>query len=76
LFFFKRAQPIACFTLEVGFDFETNSPRTVLCGWTKEGTHLNFGDGPSPNVASFVEAIKQSKTLAAYTVGDKVQLIQ
>ena len=51
--------PGACdiryFTLEKGFS-EDDIPRTTLCEWhhSEDGvSHLNFGDGPAPEVAAF-----------------------
>jgi hypothetical protein len=46
------------FTLEQGFDLEGHS-RTVLCEWNKDGTHVNFGEGPSPTVERFVSALSR-----------------
>lgn len=40
------------FTLEAGFALD-DRPRTVFCEWTKDGKHLNFGDGPSATVEAF-----------------------
>lgn len=48
--------PARYFTLEKGFEL-SGEPRTVLCEWTADGTHSNFGDGPPPTVADFVAAI-------------------
>ena len=43
------------FTLELG-DRGDGSARTVLCEW-KGARHLNFGDGPAPEVDAFVAAL-------------------
>ena len=48
--------PVQFWTLEYGFTLDS-SRRTALCQWTNEGAHLNFGDGPAPDEAAFVEAI-------------------
>jgi hypothetical protein len=44
------------FTLEKGFT-EDGSSRTVLCEWTSEGSHVNYGDGPAPDWEAFAHAI-------------------
>src|ERR1700739_2546288 len=44
------------FTLE---RHNTNSPQTKFCAWDREGRHLNYGDGPPPDVDSFVRAVGQ-----------------
>jgi hypothetical protein len=44
------------FTLERGADAQGGA-RTVLCAWSREGSHLNFGDGPAPTVEGFAGAI-------------------
>jgi hypothetical protein len=46
------------FTLEKGFTFE-GPPRTVLCEWTAEGTHCNYGDGPAPRLEAFLQAVEE-----------------
>jgi hypothetical protein len=43
------------FTLELGEDLE-GGERTVLCEW-HDGSHLNMGDGPAPDLKKFAEAI-------------------
>jgi hypothetical protein len=48
---------IRYFTLEEG-EASDGSPRTVFCEWT-ESAHANYGDGPNPNVAAFIQAIEQ-----------------
>jgi len=48
---------IRYFTLEKGVVLD-GPPRTVLCEWTAEGSHVNFGDGPAPRVHAFVQAIE------------------
>lgn len=47
------------FTLEKGFVL-AGPPRTVLCEWTSEGTHVNYGDGPVPQLEAFVRAVAES----------------
>jgi hypothetical protein len=44
------------FTLEVGVSLD-GPPRTVLCEWTVDGTHANYGDGPEPELDEFVAAV-------------------
>jgi len=48
---------IRYFTLERGVSLERGEPRTVLCEWTSDGTHANFGDGPPAELDAFIEAI-------------------
>lgn len=43
--------------LEFGWDVVTGAPRTVLGEWTKDGTHMNFGDGPENNADAFLAAV-------------------
>lgn len=44
------------FTLELGFD-EDDRQRTVLCEW-RDGAHVNYGDGPEPDVDVFAAAVR------------------
>jgi hypothetical protein len=30
---------------------------TVLCGWSADGIHLNYGSNPEPTIDAFVKAI-------------------
>lgn len=46
------------FTLERGLDLAEGTPRTVLCEWRADGTHLNYGDGPEPDGALFLAAVE------------------
>jgi hypothetical protein len=46
------------FTLEKGFVLN-GPPRTVLCEWTSEGSHVNYGDGPLPQLEAFVRAVEE-----------------
>ncbi len=48
--------PVRYFTLEHSLSLD-GAPRTVLCEWTKDGTHVNFGDGPPPALEPFVSAV-------------------
>jgi hypothetical protein len=43
-------------TLEYGFE-TSGIPRTVLCEWKGDGTHLNMGNGPAPTLQAFFEAV-------------------
>jgi len=45
------------FTLEKGF-LQGGGERTVLCEWTADGSHANYGDGPEPEVAEFEKTLK------------------
>lgn len=45
------------FTLEYGLALG-GPPRTVLCEWTAEGTHSNYGDGPEPELGAFLRAVE------------------
>jgi hypothetical protein len=53
-----RDAPLFYYTLERGASLD-GTPRTVLCSWTKEGTHCNFGDGPLPTLDAFVEVLEE-----------------
>jgi len=44
------------FTLEYGLT-DDGGKRTVLCEWTKDGTHKNYGDGPEPTLDNFLQAV-------------------
>jgi hypothetical protein len=48
------------FTLEYGVGEDMNTPRTVLCEWSKDGTHSNYGDGPPAEPEMFANAIGQT----------------
>jgi hypothetical protein len=54
------------FTLERGVGEDMQTPRTVLCEWSKDGTHSNFGDGPPPEPEMFANAIGQSMAGRGY----------
>jgi hypothetical protein len=56
LLFFRGPPTVRYLTLEHGSNLDGTS-RTVLCGWSKEGTHYNLGDGPPPEVEAFFAAI-------------------
>lgn len=49
---------ILYFTLEKGVHLD-QSDRTVMCGWTADDSHLNYGEGPSPDPDEFVAAIEK-----------------
>ncbi len=55
-------------TLEKGFHADGTS-RTVLCEWTSEGSHLNFGDGPPPELKLFINELEKA---VDQTQGDAV----
>ena len=44
------------FTLEKGYQSDGNV-HTVLCEWTADNKHLNYGDGPPASVKTFAEAL-------------------
>lgn len=52
-----REATLRYFTLEKGFVLD-GPPRTVLGEWTAEGSHLNYGDGPAPQLGPFVQAVE------------------
>jgi hypothetical protein len=45
------------FTLEKGLQLD-GAARAVLCEWTADGTHRNYGDGPPLGVERFLRAIE------------------
>lgn len=46
------------FTLELGYNL-AGGPRPVLGEWLANGHHLQHGDGPAPEAALFVEAVRR-----------------
>jgi hypothetical protein len=46
------------FTLEKGLVLGGPS-RTVLCEWTSDGSHVNYGDGPTPRIEAFIESVQE-----------------
>lgn len=46
------------YTLEKTLDFE-RGVQTVLCDWTKDGTHRNYGTGPEPTLEAFVKELEK-----------------
>lgn len=46
------------YTLELGSDVE-GGKRTVLGGWSKDGSHFKLGDGPEPELQDFVMALEK-----------------
>jgi hypothetical protein len=51
------AAPVRYFTLEKSFDLEGNA-FAMMCEWSKDGSHANFGGGPPPRLDDFVKAIE------------------
>lgn len=49
---------LAYYTLELGARMD-GEPRTVLCGWTADGIHRNYGDGPAPTIEAFAQALER-----------------
>ena len=58
--------PMSFYTLEMGVGEDMKTSRTVLCEWSKDGTHSNFGDGPPPEAEMFANAIGQSMAGRGY----------
>jgi hypothetical protein len=58
---------VSYFTLEHG-ENDAGGPRTVLCEWTKEGSNLNYGDGPPAEPELFANAIGQKLAGRGYEV--------
>jgi len=48
----------AYFTLEKGID-ENGAERTVLCSWSLDDTHSNYGDGPPVDDGEFLAAVEK-----------------
>ena len=48
---------LSYFTLEKGFSTD-GSDRTVLCAWSADQAHSNYGDGPEPTVPAFARAVE------------------
>jgi hypothetical protein len=44
-------------TLEKGANLD-GSERRVLCGWTEDEKHMNYGEGPEANLDAFIGAIE------------------
>ena len=53
-----RDAPLHYYTLERGASLD-GQPRTVLCSWTGDGTHCNFGDGPPPTLQAFAKCLEE-----------------
>ena len=48
----------AYLTLEKGINMD-GTERSVLCGWTTDDSHMNYGDGPEPTQEAFVAAVEK-----------------
>jgi len=59
-----NAAPRKYYVLEHGFSLD-GTVRTVLAEWTSAGTHLNYGDGPTPSAEAFLSHIKKMEGLEA-----------
>jgi len=46
------------FTLEKGMD-EDGSEQTVLCAWSMDDTHVNYGQGPPADEKEFIAAVEK-----------------
>jgi len=44
-------------TLELAAS-KSETPRTVLGEWTPDGMHLNYGDGPAPELSAFLKTLE------------------
>jgi hypothetical protein len=49
--------PARYFVLEKTYSENPSKPRTVFGEWTKDGKHLNGGDGPEPREEAFLASI-------------------
>jgi hypothetical protein len=58
LLFFRHPPTVRYLTLELGHDLG-GGERTVLCGWSKDGTHSNMGDGPAPEAGAFLAKVRE-----------------
>ncbi|MFT5466213.1 MAG: hypothetical protein ACI8UO_001311, partial [Verrucomicrobiales bacterium] len=54
--------PRQYFTLEktISFGDKEDADATMFCGWDVDGTHLNFGGRPKPDVDAFVKRIEEA----------------
>jgi hypothetical protein len=59
LLIFRHPPTVRYLTLELGMDLVNGGDRTVLCGWDKEGTHYNMGDGPPPEAGAFLAKVRE-----------------
>jgi hypothetical protein len=57
--FKKQDALVRYITLEYGWNYIPDEPRTVLCEWTAKGAHGNMGDGPEPTLNAFFEAVME-----------------
>jgi hypothetical protein len=48
---------VSYYTLERGARVDSGAERTVLCGWSKDESHSNYGDGPPPEPQAFADAV-------------------
>ena len=56
--FWQSPPSIRYVTLELGVSFfSKDATHTVFCEWKGTGSHVNYGRGPAPNQAAFVEAV-------------------
>jgi hypothetical protein len=56
------------FTLEKGFVLG-GPPRTVLCEWTEEGAHVNYGVGPTPRLEALVQGTGEAALEGSVAAG-------
>ena len=54
--FSKEKALVRFFTLEHGINSD-GSPRTVLCEWTNDESHLNLGNGPEAIAEAFLKEV-------------------
>ena len=53
----KALEWVRMFTLELAEHPVTGVPCTMLCEWTSEGKHVNYGEGPGAEESEFIEAV-------------------
>jgi hypothetical protein len=58
----ERDVPLMYYTLEKTIDLGDDTPQTVLCCWTKDGMHSNYGPGPDPTLQAFVEELERRES--------------
>ncbi|MFC1896494.1 hypothetical protein ACFL0Q_07550 [Thermodesulfobacteriota bacterium] len=58
---FDAAPEVDCYTLEYTVDIEDGRyvPCTILAGWTRDGTHFDFGEGPEAELGEFIRAVEE-----------------
>lgn len=49
--------PLRFFTLEHGIALDGDRTLTMFCEWTRDGAHVNAGEGPAPELEAFLAGI-------------------